>query len=92
VGTVCGERLLGHGSHAADVEELTSGMGTGFGVVHDKGERFRGRLFFEPEPFVVGVVGQVIHLANSVWDNAIRCNKVFGIHRPAIAQGEGTIF
>ena len=92
MGTVCREWLLGSGCQDAHVEELTSGMGTGFSVVHDKGERFRGRLFFEPEPFVVGVVGQVIHFAYSVWDDAIRCNKVFGIHRPAIAQGERAIF
>lgn len=67
-------------------------MGTGFGVVHNKGERFRRCLLFQPEPFVVGVVSQVIHLAYSIWDDAIRWNKVFGIYRPAIAQGERAIF
>ena len=62
-------------------EVLTPRVLAGFCVIHHEGVRLRRRLVFQPVPFMIWVVRQVVHFSPVIWYDSVSRDKVsFTVH------------
>lgn len=57
-------------------KQLTSCMLPTLRIIHHKRIRLTRCLFFQPEPLMIRVVGQVVDLTNPIWDDSIGCYEI----------------
>ena len=71
---------------------LTSSMVTSLCVIHHEGVWLRRCLLFQPVPFVIRIVRQIVYFSHIIWYDSIGGDEVGRINRATIAECKGAVF